>query len=88
MNLEGDFQKINAQTVDGTIVLTLPENANATIESNRKDIQAEGISLVFMGDGKDISTWKVGSGGVVNYRLYTTADGQVFIRNANALKAN
>jgi DUF4097 and DUF4098 domain-containing protein YvlB len=88
MNLEGNFQKINAQTVDGTIVLTLPENANATIQSNRKDIEAEGVSLVYVGDGRDVSTWKIGNGGAGNYRLYTTAEGQVFIRAANSLMAN
>jgi hypothetical protein len=87
MNLEGDFQQINAQTVDGTIVLTLPDAANANIESNRKDLAADGISLVSLGDKKDVSVWKVGSGGSV-YRLYAAADGQVFIRSSNNLKAS
>lgn len=87
MSLEGDFQKINAQTVDGTIVLTLPENANANIESNREDLETEGISLVPAGGKKDVSVWKVGSGGSI-YRLYTTADGQVFIRSSNNLSSS
>jgi DUF4097 and DUF4098 domain-containing protein YvlB len=87
MNLEGSFDKINAQTVDGTIVLTLPENANANIESNRKNIETEGISLVALGDKKDVSVWKVGNGGN-SYRLYTTAEGQVFVRSSNNLKTS
>lgn len=87
MNLEGNFEKINAQTADGTIVLTLPENANANIESNRKDIQTEGISLTALGDKKDMSVWRVGNGGN-SYRLYTTADGQVFVRGSNNLKTS
>jgi DUF4097 and DUF4098 domain-containing protein YvlB len=87
MNLEGSFDKINAQTADGTIVLTLPENANANIESNRKDIETDGISLVALGDKKDVSVWKVGNGGN-NYRLYTTADGQVLVRSSNNLKTS
>jgi hypothetical protein len=86
MNLEGDFQRINAQTEDGTIVLTLSEDANANIESNRKDIETEGISLVPAGDKKDVSVWKVGNGGGV-YRLYTTAEGQVFVRSSSNLKS-
>lgn len=86
MTLEGDFQKINAQTVDGTIVLTLPENTNANIESNRQDIDTEGVELVHIGDKKDVSVWKVGNGGSNNYRLYTTAEGQVFVRCAGNLK--
>jgi len=62
-NLEGDFRGLSARTIDGTIVLTLPENAYANIESNRKDIVGEGTSLVYQGDGKSTSTWKIGSGG-------------------------
>ncbi len=87
MNLEGDFQNLSAQTVDGTIILTLPENANVNIESNRKDIQSDGVALNYIGDGKSTSTWKIGSGGSI-HKLYTTADGKVFIRSASKLKIN
>jgi len=87
MNLEGDFQNLSAQTVDGTIILTLPENANVNIESNRKDIQSDGAALNYIGDGKSTSTWKIGSGGSI-HKLYTTADGKVFIRSASKLKIN
>jgi hypothetical protein len=86
ISLEGDFQKLSAQTVDGTIVLTLPEKANATIESNRKDIETEGVSLISFSENKDFSTWKVGSGGG-SYKLYAMADGQVFVRSASTLKS-
>ncbi|MGI8470398.1 MAG: hypothetical protein ACR2N3_18315 [Pyrinomonadaceae bacterium] len=88
MSLEGDFQKLSARTVSGTIVLTLPENANATIESNRKDIIGEGITLAYQGDEKNASVWKIGSGGTENYLLYTTADGRIFVRNSNLMKTN
>jgi DUF4097 and DUF4098 domain-containing protein YvlB len=87
MNLEGDFQKFSAQTVDGTITLTLPDDANVNIESNRKDITGEGLSLDYQGDGHSTSTWKVGRGGA-NHLLYTTADGRVFVRSASAFKSN
>jgi hypothetical protein len=87
MSLEGDFENLSAQTVDGTIVLTLPENANVNIESNRKDIIGEGVTLDFIGDGKITSKWKIGSGGN-NHRLYSTADGQVIIRSSNNLRAS
>jgi DUF4097 and DUF4098 domain-containing protein YvlB len=87
MNLEGDFQNLSAQTVDGTIILTLPENANVNIESNRKDIQSDGVALNYIGDGKSTSMWKIGSGGSI-YKLYTTADGKVFVRSASKLKIN
>ena len=87
ISLEGDFQKLSAQTVDGNIILTLPENANANIESNRQDIKSEGILLVNIGDGKSNSVWKIGKGGA-NHRLYSTAAGQIFVRTANIVKTN
>ena len=86
MNLDGDFQKLSARTVEGTIILYLPEDANTNIESNRKDIQAEGVSLEFLGDGKSTSKWKIGDGGK-NFLLYTSADGKIFVRSKNTLTA-
>ena len=86
MNFEGDFQKLSAQTVDGTIVLTLPENADANIESNDKDIIGEGFTPDYKDDGKSVSIWKIGKGGN-NHRLFTTADGKIIVRNANTLKS-
>ncbi len=87
MNLDGDFQKLSARTIDGTIVLILPENANVNIESNRKDIVGEGISLDYQGDGRSTALWKVGNGGA-NHLLYTTADGRVIVRAASLIKTN
>lgn len=85
ISLEGDFHGLSARTADGTIVLTLPENANADIESNRKDIVGEGISLIYQGDGKSVSIWKIGNGGE-KHSLYTTADGKVIVRGAKQLQ--
>ncbi len=86
MNFEGDFQSFSAQTADGTIVLTLPENANADIESNVKDTVAEGFTTKYTETGKDVYVWKLGKGGR-NHRLYATADGQIIVRNAAVMKA-
>jgi hypothetical protein len=85
--LEGEFEKLSARTIDGTIVLTLPENSNADIESNLKDIEAEGFELQCLGEGQSTSRWKIGKGGA-NYRLYTTADGKISVRNKKALQIN
>ena len=84
ISLDGDFKKLSARTVDGAIVLTLPEDANVNIESNQKDIQAEGFSLAFLRDGQSTSTWKIGNGGE-NYLLYTTAGGKIQIRRSESL---
>lgn len=86
MNLDGEFQKLSARTVEGTIILYLPEDANTNIESNNKDIQTEGISLQFLGDGKSTSKWKVGKGGA-DFLLYTSADGKIFVRSKSNLTA-
>ena len=87
MNFEGDFQTFSARTVDGTIVLTLPEKANVNIEANRKNITSEGVVLEYQGDGQSTSKWKVGGGGA-NHSFNTTDDGKFFVRTAKALKAN
>ena len=85
MNFEGDFQNFSAQTADGKIVLTLPENADADIVSNTKDTVAEGFTPSYTETAKDVFVWKIGKGGR-NHRLYATADGQIVVRNANAVK--
>ena len=86
MNFEGDFQTLSAQTADGTIVLTLPENARADIESNSKETLGEGFTPDYKDDGKNGFVWKLGGGGN-NYRLYATEDGKIIVRNAAVLRA-
>ena len=83
MNLEGDFQSFNALAADGTIVLTLPENADATLESNA-EIENEGVNLIR--DNGKIKSWRVGKGGKT-YRM-NVQDGKVIVRSANNLTAN
>jgi len=83
MNLEGDFQSFNALAADGTIILTLPENADATLESNA-EIENEGVNLIR--DNGKIKSWRVGKGGVT-YRM-NVQDGKVIVRSANNLTAN
>ncbi len=85
--LEGDFQKLSAQTADGNIILTLPDGANVNIESNRKKVQSDGVSMVYVGDSQNISTWKIGGGGE-HLRLLSTSDGEIFVRSAAVMKSN
>ena len=56
--LEGDFDKLTTQAVDGTVVLTVPESANATLLSNT-DVESEGVSLAHDKEG----VWQLGKGG-------------------------
>ena len=85
MSFDGDFEKLAARSGSGTIILTLPENADVMIESNNKNINAKGIALVRQNDKNDVSTWKIGSGGKT-YSLDTDDDGKIFVRNSDSLK--
>lgn len=85
INLEGDFRGLSARTADGTIILTLPENANANIESNRKDVTGEGFSLINQNDAKGNSMWKIGKGGE-NYQLYANDTGRIIVRSNKQLQ--
>lgn len=85
MSLEGDFKELSAQAASGKIILTLPENANALIESNQTELIGEGVILNRQKNNNDFSVWKVGSGGQ-NYSLKTEDGGKIFVRGANSLK--
>ena len=56
--LEGDFKKLTAKATDGTVTLTLPGDANATLTSNT-EIEADGVKVV----REDDHTWRLGNGG-------------------------
>ncbi len=81
MDLEGDFQKLLAQTNEGKIVLTLPESVSAIFKSD-VELEAQGFNLVR--DDEDEMNWRIGKGDA-KYDIIA-ADGQVFVRNAKLLK--
>jgi hypothetical protein len=83
LNLEGDFQTLSAQTGDGTIILTLPEDANANIETNKKNLRAEGFSFTFVSENGEVVNYKIGKGG--NKYSLSADDGKIFIRSAKVL---
>ncbi len=86
MNFEGNFQTFSAETADGKIILTLPENASASIQSNENKTVGEGFTPDYKEDGKGGFVWKIGGGGN-NFRLVASEDGQIIVRNSNALKS-
>ncbi|HXG83300.1 MAG TPA: DUF4097 family beta strand repeat-containing protein [Pyrinomonadaceae bacterium] len=83
MNLEGDFTSFNALAADGTIILTLPENADALLEANA-EIENDGVNMVR--EAGDKKAWRVGKGGVI-YRM-SVENGKIIVRNANSMKIN
>lgn len=76
MNLEGDFKRINAKAADGSIMLTLPENASADLIANCTELAGDGIELVRNGGDDKRPRYKIGRGGPV-YDLDTTGEIQV-----------
>lgn len=88
MFLEGDFEKICARLNDGTVVLTLPEKADALVTANTGAVVGEGVELIRRTkDPEDPETqWQIGRGGRdFNFNL---ADGKVIIRRLSDLKTS
>lgn len=79
MNLEGDFQSLNALASDGTIVLTLREDANAVVEANT-EIEIENFNLTR--EKADAKVWRAGKGGA-RYR-FSVDEGKVVVRGENS----
>lgn len=78
--LEGDFENFKASTDTGTIVLSLPENADASIFADTNAVYAEKINLV-----REKNGWRVGNGAGKSYN-FTAEDGKIYIRNAGQIK--
>jgi DUF4097 and DUF4098 domain-containing protein YvlB len=84
--LEGNFTALSTNTVSGETVLTLNQDASATLEATTKNVTFEGIEP--NGEPKDTrnsTVWKIG-GGSSNYKLRTTADGQIYIRSTSNVR--
>jgi hypothetical protein len=82
LNLEGDFTRLKARAVDGSITLTLPENASADLTANCEDVRGEGISVTRVGGEEDAFKYRIGRGGAP-FQINT--EGQITIRGAASL---
>lgn len=81
--LEGDFDKISAVSSDGRVVVTLPANGNADIES---DVSALRVNDMPVPRSSGEGNWRFGAGGA-KYK-FTVGDGEVTVRNLALVKAN
>jgi DUF4097 and DUF4098 domain-containing protein YvlB len=86
--LEGSFKVLNTTTVGGSTVLTLDDDASATLEATTKDVTFDGIAP--KGEPRDTrnsTVWQIGeSAGSSKFKLRTTAGGQVLIRSASSVR--
>ena len=79
LNLEGDFSAISADTSDGTIVLTVKDNVNATIETNAEEVS--GGVATRIGETKN---WQIGSGNGAKFNL-RIEDGEIIVRRQSSV---
>lgn len=77
---EGDFVKFFAQTVEGKIILTLPEDANVDIQANTK-IHTEGFDLKEFNAPENRR--RIGEGGTTF--LLNADQGEILVRSSKVL---
>ena len=85
--LEGNFTCLSTNTVSGETILTLDEKTSAMLEATTKDVVFDGI--IPNGDSKDTKNstiWRIGEGSPANYKMRTTAGGQIIVRSANRVR--
>ncbi len=80
INLEGDFKSLKAHSSDGSILLTLPENASANLETSSNTLKGEGIGLTPIGEAG--GKYRIGNGDAL-FQLRT--EGEIRIRGAGVL---
>ncbi|HYH84892.1 MAG TPA: DUF4097 family beta strand repeat-containing protein, partial [Pyrinomonadaceae bacterium] len=78
ITLDGNFRSLSARTGDGTISLSLPEGANATIETNSESVYNDGVAVAESPNDTRVRRWRIGGGGQV-FTL-RTGDGNIVIR--------
>jgi DUF4097 and DUF4098 domain-containing protein YvlB len=78
ITLDGNFRTLAARTGDGAISLSLPEGANATIETNSESVFNDGVAVAESANESRVRRWRIGKGGQV-FTL-RTGDGNIVIR--------
>lgn len=79
--LEGKFDKLSARANDGVIVLTLPEDASASLLSNT-EVEGDGVALTQVNE----KNWQLGKGGAKYTFAFT--DGRLIVRGKSMIESN
>ncbi len=79
--LEGDFKRLSARATDGTVTLTLPADANATLTSNT-EVESDGVEVIREND----RTWRLGKGGA-KYD-FDFNEGKLVVRTADSISSH
>jgi DUF4097 and DUF4098 domain-containing protein YvlB len=81
ITLDGRFARLAASTGDGMISLSLPADANASIETDGTAVSNDGVATSEDNDEtKRVRRWRVGSGG--NPMSLKTGDGRIYLRRS------
>lgn len=79
ISIDGSFSGLAARTGDGPITLSVPSNANFTIETNAEGIDNSGLTVSEdLAPSGRVRRWKVGAGG--NVFVLSTGDGTIMLR--------
>ncbi|MBD0326001.1 MAG: DUF4097 family beta strand repeat protein [Pyrinomonadaceae bacterium] len=79
INLDGRFAQLAARTGSGPILLALPDDLDAIIETDTESVTGDGLALEAEPNvGKKLRRFKIGRGGNV-FRLQT-GDGSIYLR--------
>ena len=78
ITLDGNFRRLAARTGDGTISLSVPEGANAIIETNAESVFNDGVAVAESPNEGRVRRWRIGGGGQV--LTLHTGDGNIVIR--------
>ena len=83
ISLEGDFKSLKARAVDGSVMLTLPDNASADLDASLGEVRSEGIKLNRLTGDESKGKYRIGNGGSL-FQIRT--EGEIFIRGAGTLQ--
>lgn len=79
ITLDGVFNSLAARTGDGAISLSVPEGANATVETNAESVHNDGVAVAETEVESRVRRWRIGVGGAQPLTL-RTGDGQIILR--------
>ncbi|MEP6947449.1 MAG: DUF4097 family beta strand repeat-containing protein [Acidobacteriota bacterium] len=80
--LEGDFTKVTAKADSGEIVITLPDNAGATVTSRSSGAKVEGLAAQLLKEIDENREYKIGSG---KAPIKVSTDGDLVLRSSGSI---
>lgn len=80
--LEGDFTRVTAKADSGEIVITLPDNAAATITSRSSGAKVEGLDAKLLKENDENREYRIGTG---KASINVSTDGEFRLRSSASI---